>query len=316
MGALIRALSQLGVTVADRLDDRPDVVLVPGGAPAGFLDAVRERGISVVQRLDGVFFDANGNYRKQNQPLKDVYDLADHVIFQSEFSLEMASRYLGRPGRHRIIYNAADPAVFNPDGSTRRPPYDHVLLAASRWRPHKRLRDLLAAFDHLRDGKTCLVLAGSAAGLSELPRPGADVLTLGDISQLELSEWMRGADVFVHPAWRDWCPNVVVQSLACGVPVVCPDMGGTKEIVGEAGLVLDSGETETYEPLPLYDESQIARLDSLKLAEAITSVLARKAEYWVRAVRRTETVLSMNLAARSYLEVFEQAMRREEVSVG
>ncbi len=45
--------------------------------------------------------------------------------------------------------------------------------------------------------------------------------------------------LLVHPVCGDVCPNVVIESLACGVPVVAPLFGGTAELIGEAGEIFD-----------------------------------------------------------------------------
>ena len=35
------------------------------------------------------------------------------------------------------------------------------------------------------------------------------------------------------------CPNVVVESLSCGIPIVCNNIGGTPELVGLDGIIID-----------------------------------------------------------------------------
>lgn len=310
LAALTKSLPAKGVQEVFRLSDRPDVLLVPGGAPAGFLEETASMGIPVVQRLDGVYFDITEDYAERNVPLRRTLEQADTVIFQSEYSREMALRFIGRPRRHLVIYNSADPEIFSPSGPIRRPPFDRVVMAASRWRPHKRLRDVVDAFQRMRDGRTCLVIAGSMDSLSLNLSASSDILLLGDVSQAELASWLRGADVFVHPAWRDWCPNVVVQALACGVPVVCSSLGGTHELVGDAGIVVESGEHEEFRPLPLYDEARILRLDPDRLSSAIEEGFLRKGELKKRSQARASGFLSMDHVVEEYMHVLQAAAAR------
>lgn len=311
--ALAKKMRNRGIQTVNRLDDRPDLVLVPSTAPAGFLTAVSSRGIPIVQRLDGVCFDLNDDFAQQNRSLRRVLEQASVVIFQSEFSKEMAFRYVGNPSCYRIVYNASDPDIFHSTGNVYRPPFHRVLMAASRWRPHKRLKDILTAFEYLRDGKTCLLVVGSTKNISLSCRPAADMIFLGDVRQEELAMWMRGADVFVHPSWRDWCPNVVLQAMASGLAVVCSSLGGTREIVGEAGLLVQSDEKEEFKPLPLYDESKISRLDPQKLANSIQEAFIRRDELKTLALRRTSDVLSMERAVDEYIQVFNMAINRETI---
>lgn len=47
---------------------------------------------------------------------------------------------------------------------------------------------------------------------------------------------LNGADLFVLASRSEgWC-NAIVESSACGCPVVATDVGGNREIVNDAGL--------------------------------------------------------------------------------
>jgi len=79
--------------------------------------------------------------------------------------------------------------------------------------------------------KIRLLLAGSAGEGSgeEIRRQAADlenVVFLGALTQAELSEVLRGADVFVLPSFFEGLPLVVVESLACDCRVVVTDLPG------------------------------------------------------------------------------------------
>jgi len=43
----------------------------------------------------------------------------------------------------------------------------------------------------------------------------------------------------IHLSWRDHCPNVVVEALSQGCPIICTSSGGTKEIVKDNGIIID-----------------------------------------------------------------------------
>jgi glycosyltransferase involved in cell wall biosynthesis len=46
-----------------------------------------------------------------------------------------------------------------------------------------------------------------------------------------LAELYSGADIFVMPSIQDNLPNTVLESMACGTPVVCFDIGGMPDMI-------------------------------------------------------------------------------------
>jgi len=56
---------------------------------------------------------------------------------------------------------------------------------------------------------------------------------------------------FIHLAYLDHCPNVVVDAQACGCEVVCSSTGGTNEIV-YSGQIINEKEWN-FEPIKLYE---------------------------------------------------------------
>ena len=49
--------------------------------------------------------------------------------------------------------------------------------------------------------------------------------------QAELADWYAAADLFCLASHREGCPNVVVEAMACGLPVVVAEMDGIREFV-------------------------------------------------------------------------------------
>jgi len=58
----------------------------------------------------------------------------------------------------------------------------------------------------------------------------------GPVPHEEIPGLMRAADVFCLPSWREGWSCSVVEALACGVPVVAAEVGGTPEIVNNREL--------------------------------------------------------------------------------
>ena len=68
------------------------------------------------------------------------------------------------------------------------------------------------------------------------------VFLIGARPQQKLAEWYSAADLFCLASSREGCPNVVIEAMACGTPVVAADVGGVRElVVGPAyGRVISS----------------------------------------------------------------------------
>lgn len=54
----------------------------------------------------------------------------------------------------------------------------------------------------------------------------------------EVAKWMNAADVFALPSYNEGCPNVVVEALGCGRPIVATQVGGIPELVNERNGIL------------------------------------------------------------------------------
>jgi teichuronic acid biosynthesis glycosyltransferase TuaC len=70
------------------------------------------------------------------------------------------------------------------------------------------------------------------------------VLFAGPRPQAELRSWFNAADVSVLATQSEGWPNVLLESLACGTPVVATRVGGSPEIVrhGEDGFLVPYGD--------------------------------------------------------------------------
>ena len=60
---------------------------------------------------------------------------------------------------------------------------------------------------------------------------------LGPRALAELPDWYRAASVFVLPSRSEGIPNVILEALACGTPVVASRVGGIPEILNESSMV-------------------------------------------------------------------------------
>jgi len=92
-----------------------------------------------------------------------------------------------------------------------------------------------------------------------------NVSFLGEVDNVELYFGAADLSVLTSASWHgEGIPNVVLESLACGTPVIATDNGGTKEILdhGFNGYLIKNGDYETLAEKILFLKNNPIRLKS------------------------------------------------------
>ena len=204
---------------------------------------------------------------------------ADRVIAVSGELRQMVEELGIAPERIRQIPNGVDCQVFKPDGQ-RRPGEDGWhLIYVGRFVAAKGIGVLLEAMALLRrqrqDLRLSLVGGSSATGTADLFQAQAKELDLDDcvafvdeVSYTAMPAHMNRADLFVLPSFSEGLPLVLVEALACGLPIVSTRCGGPTELVQQGlGQLVEVG-------------------DAQDLARGIKQVLDHYSEYDPHTIRR------------------------------
>ncbi len=64
------------------------------------------------------------------------------------------------------------------------------------------------------------------------------IFYVGNLETDELLTLFKISKYFIHLAYLDHCPNVVIDARACGCQIICSSSGGTKEIAGKNAIVV------------------------------------------------------------------------------
>ncbi len=182
---------------------------------------------------------------------RPVLRAARRLLVVSEDLGRVAERDYGAdPDRIRTIPNGCDAAIFHPAdrGEARRaldlPADAEVVTYVGRLVPEKGLRELLLAAGQLRAARPRLqlVLVGEGPMHAELAALAAagdlPVRFAGTRPPAEVARWMCASDLVTLPSYSEGHPNVLVEALACGRPVVATPVGGIPEVVDAASGVL------------------------------------------------------------------------------
>jgi glycosyltransferase involved in cell wall biosynthesis len=165
-----------------------------------------------------------------------------------------------------------------------------LILYVGRLVAAKGLRELLDAWIPLAEQDTQLHLAfvGEGGLGDELARAakssamGERILMPGAALPARVATWMQACDVFCLPSHSEGYPNVLVEALACGRPVVATAVGGILEIVDASnGLLVPVGDV-----LKLRD----ALLVALTRPWDATALSKRFSRSWDNVARETLNV--------------------------
>jgi glycosyltransferase involved in cell wall biosynthesis len=167
---------------------------------------------------------------------------------------EVEQTELHQEGKFRRIYNGVGPiSAWTPEeiasfrareGLPLRGP---VLVCVSNFFAYKGHEDLVAAVAKVAEDfpDATYVLIGRNAGALEGTRALAE--DLGVLPRIRFAgpradvfDFLRAADLFVHPSHQEGFSNAILEAMAAGLPVVACDVGGNPEAVadGETGRLV------------------------------------------------------------------------------
>jgi glycosyltransferase involved in cell wall biosynthesis len=161
-------------------------------------------------------------------------------------SRDLADRTIAlgaRPEQLVVIPNGVDRSIFRPQGKeqARRelglPVEGRFILFVGRLEKAKGLDELIAAFAELsaQDPSCKLLIVGDGALRARCDQAAVDlagkVVVAGGRPLSEVSRWMTAADLLALPSWHEGTPNVILEALASGRPVVASRTGGIPDLV-------------------------------------------------------------------------------------
>jgi glycosyltransferase involved in cell wall biosynthesis len=225
-----------------------------------------------------------------------AYPLADAVVVRSRAYARSAPSLRAVPeSRWRVVPNGVDARRFRAQGP--RAPGDY-LLVVGRLVPYKGVATLLRALARLPDAPP-LRIAGDGPLRKELMSLAGtlrvDAQFLGRVPDAALPALYRGARLTVLPSvnGQEAFGIALLESMACGTPVVASALPGVAEVAAEGGVTAPPG-----------DDAALARV----LAEALEQPLPRgealaqriRARYdWPVVAERLVAVYEEVLAPRS-----------------
>ncbi len=180
-----------------------------------------------------------------------VYAKSDYALAGNSSAVQvLRSKGFLKPVRV-IPQFGIDPTIYYPDPA-RRHNDKFVVGFAARLVAEKGAALLLAALNRL-EGDWELRILGSGPERAKLE---ASARGLGIAERVQFLPWQasdqmpgffRGLDVLVAPSlsrpnWTEQFGRVLIEAMACGLPVVGSDCGEIPNVLGDAGIVFPEGD--------------------------------------------------------------------------
>jgi glycosyltransferase involved in cell wall biosynthesis len=228
---------------------RPDVIYAAWAYPDGWaaVELAREAGLPVAVKVHGsdiLLLGQNGARRRRTI---EALNRADSVVAVSRHLAGQVAALGIDARRVSVIYNGIDQSIFHPGATHRDERQDDppLVLYVGNLLPVKGMDILIDACDRLarRGVRFDCSLIGEGWMRRSIERRIRDralqgrVRVLGARPLAELPDWYRKASLLVLPSRSEGVPNVVLEAVACGTPVVATRVGGLSEILADERLV-------------------------------------------------------------------------------
>jgi glycosyltransferase involved in cell wall biosynthesis len=261
---------------------------------------LRRRGIPVVINFPG---EPHARYRADIQQ-------ADALVADGWAAVNLPAM-VGRPVHP--VPKGVDTELFQPADLDARASHRaalgldgrRVVLSVGRFVPIKNMALLVDAVARIRstDPAVHLLLVGEGPERGALEQRAlrlgiADAVTFtGYIPQAQMAPYYRAADVFALASEFDNSPNVVLEAMACGLPVIATDVGGLAQYV-TAGL----------------GGTLVPRQDATAMAQALDEWLGDEHRRCAAAThnrRLTVERFSWRTSAQRLLDVYREVLDRD-----
>jgi glycosyltransferase involved in cell wall biosynthesis len=235
---------------------------------------------------------------------------AQRVLSVSRAIRERVIELGARPDRCVVQHNGVDGARFairDRQAARKAVGIDHdrpVIGYVGNIRPEKGSDVLVEAMgrlvNDLKDKSAELWIVGSGEIEADVKARVA-ALGLGDRVRFPgrqrheaIPQWMNAFDVFCLPSRREGCPNVLLEALASGKPVVASRVGGIPELLGPHNGIMVPSE------------------DPAALARGMADALARRWD--PAALRDSVEFLSWDAVARTYDSMLREVIAEWKTS--
>ncbi len=229
-------------------------------------------------------------YRTQQLMFKQVCSKAKKVIANSEGLKQLTNKSWKK--NVEVIPNGINTDEFKPIKNKSK---KITLITVARLIPRKGLNYLIKALQNINAD---LIIVGEGPekdNLKQLARKYKvhdKVKFLGYVKHNKLPELYGKSDIFVLPSLFEGMSNTVLEAMACGLPIITTDTGGTNELIKDNGIIIEKKSS----------------LEILNAANKLISDKKKLAKYGTTS-RKIALTYSWSNVASEYLKTYKQIIK-------
>lgn len=239
------------------------------------------------------YTDLDGRYKNSRKLQSYIPSIANNASWilpvSSDLENALVRKKLGK--RHKVIRNVVDTDNFLCEEINQ----NQFMVIADLENDQKNIKGILSAFKVFSSSNPTIQLTIAGGGndeisikkkISELELT-SKVRLVGRIPAQKLSEELNKSFALILFSNYENLPCVIVESFACGIPVISTNVGGIQEIINETNGILIQPKQEQ------------------QLTEAMSTVLQKK---WNRKTIRQFAVenFSLDTIGKEFNEIYQQ----------
>lgn len=258
----------------------PYVIRFGGGDVPGFQDRFK-----VVYKLLG-------------PAVRRIWDYADGLVANSQ-GLKRLALYFYDKNEFKVICNGIDTDFFCPGKEDRGEKNCVRILFVSRLIERKGLQYVIPMLKDIQreaNKEIRLVVVGDGPYRSTLEEIAVqsnvtDLIEFaGQKDKADIVKYYQQSDIFILPSKKEGMPNVVLEAMACGLPIVMTPCQGSEELIDGNGIV------SAIEDFP----SNILRIIN---SDDMLETMGK------RSIEMAENIFSWNRTANEYIKLFSLVAR-------
>lgn len=239
MLALRKAFEHLGVNVVvNRVRSDVDVYICNS---AWFDTKIFERKssskpIKMIHRIDGPITLYRGQGSEEDDKIFMLNkQFASATVFQSAYSFKESCNLGYSPVSPVIIHNAVDSEIFNTKGRIKDDDRQKISLISTSWSDNPRKGGPFYKWldDNLDFTRFDYTFVGRVNQEFE------NIKHISPQDSEDLADLLRKHDIYITASLHEPCSNALLEALACGMPALYRNDGGSSELVEFGGLPFD-----------------------------------------------------------------------------